>query len=442
MPPRLCLALVVCLALVAGACTESRDRADSDVAPATTTLPALPTLDEECPHEWGWTPEQRANIEAFTGGRDDILAFNDCQRFLRGSRSSPAYGDVFAIFIADAAARSGAVPGEGEMTPVALVAAWGAYEPLEIDGAGFYCILSNGRSGPNALMAPAGPDADCLEPVVSEGVRLFTVRRNVPLEPPPATGDVPGVARWGFDGLPGRGADPEADGWVQYAVLPCGDAVCYVGPTGPQGSGAGFAPKPPRAVLASISPGLPAGGRVRAIDGWHDMQFLADPERTDGRTRPHEGLPVGVILPDDSLGHRTIDDFDDGWVRVAEVAISGASAYERKLNFSPTTGDRYNVVELCSYAGSGNGTGNCGGVPADVEARCAMTDPEDPTARRWRRRHVNARTGAARHYCVRFNPRTEEDAELEVPGIVRWKWLAEDEETWVRCGLGCCSGAG
>lgn len=442
MPPKFPFALVVCLSLVAGACTEGRDRADSDVAPETTTLPALPTLDEECPHDWDWTPDQRANIEAFTGGRDDILAFNDCQRFLVGSRSSPAYGDVFAIFISDAAARSADVPGEGEMTPVALVAAWGAYEPLGIGGAGFYCILSNGRSGPNALMVPAGPDANCHEPVTSEGRALFTIRRGGTADSPVETSDMPGVARWAFDGVPGRGADPDADGWVQYAVLPCGDAVCYVGPTGPRGSGAGFAPKSPRAVLASISPDLPAGGRVKRVDGWNDIQFLADPERADGESRPHGGLPFGVILPDDSLAQRTVDDFDAGWVKVAEVAISASSAYEEKLNFASSTGGRYNSVELCSYIGGAEGTGNCDGLPADLARRCAPADPEDPGARRWRRRHVNAETGAVKHYCIRFTPRSKEDAELDVPGIVRWKWLAEDEETWYRCPGGCCVGAG
>lgn len=448
MPPKFVVPLVACLALATVACTEGRDRADSEATPATTAGPAVPTLDEECPHEWDWTPEQRENIEAFTGGRDDILAYNDCQRFLVGSRASPAYGDVFAIFVGDAAARSGDVPAEREKTPVALVAAWGVYEPLGIDAAGFYCILTDGRSGPNALMAPAGPDANCMEPVTSEGKTLFTVRRGGTPDSPVEANDVPGVARWAFDGVPGRGTDPDSVGWVQYAVLPCGGATCYVGPTrggdleDAQTSGPGFAPKSPRAVLASISANLPAGGRVRQVDGWHDIQFLADPESTDGETRPHRGLPVGVILPDDSLAQRTVDDFDAGWVKVAEVAISASSAYEEKLNFASSTGGRYNSVELCSYVGGTGGTGNCDGLPAELAQRCAPADPEDPGARRWRRRHVNAETGAVKHYCVRFIPRSEQDAELDVPGIARWKWLAEDEETWYRCPGGCCPGAG
>lgn len=445
MPGRTRRLLVLCLPLLPfGACVERDEAPDAADTAAVGTIAASqrpPVGDEECPDRWSWTPEQRTNIEAFTGGRDDILAFNDCQRFLIGSRTEPTYGDVFAIFIGESAATAADVPGVGELSTVALVAAYGAYEPLGIDAAGFYCILADGRSGPHAMMAPAGPDADCIEPVVSEGKSLFTIRRGGTSGSPQEAADVPAAARWGFDGIPGRGADPEVDGWVQYAVLPCGDAVCYVGPAGPEGSGAGFAPKSPRAILGAISPDLPASGRVRRVDGWHDIQFLADPAQVNGETRPHRGLPVGVILPDDSLAERTVEDFDAGWVRVAEVAISGTSAYEEKLNFASSRSGRYNTVELCSYGGDGEGTGNCSGLPADLAERCAPTDPEDPGARRWRSRHVSAETDLARHYCVSFNRHTE-DAELDVPGIVRWKWLANDEQAWERCPNGCCAGVG
>lgn len=442
MPPKSLFPLVACLALLTGGCNQDRQETGSETATMSAADATLPELDEECPHDWSWTPRQRENIEAFTGGRDDILAFNDCQRFLVGSRANPTYGGIFAIFIGEDAATAADVPGEDAMTPVALVAAYDAYEPLGIDDPGFYCILTDGRSGPHARMAPAGPDADCREPMESEGASLFVVRRGGPSGAPLGAADVPGVARWGFDGVPGHGTEPDADGWVQYAILPCGDAVCYVGPAGPQGSGAGFAPKSPRAVLGSISPQLPAGGTVRRVDGWNDIQFLANPELVDGGTRPHPGLPVGVILPDDSLALRSAEDFDAGWVRVAEVAISASSAYEDKLNFASSRGGRYNTVDLCSYPGGTGGAGNCDGLPPDLAERCEATDPEDREARRWRRRHVNAETGAARYYCVKFTPHARADEKLDIPGVARWKWLTEDEETWYRCAGGCCAGAG
>ncbi len=433
--------LLVSFPLVGLACGD----ADGPV----TELP--PPSGEECPHAWDWTEEQRKNIEAFTGGRDDVFAFNDCQRFLVGSRQDATYGDVFAIFIGDEADRRAAAPGTtaavgGEPPAVALVAARGSYPRLGIEEAGFYCLLMDGRDGPSALMAPAGRSADCLDPLVAEARTLYTIRRDV--EGPTPTGGepiVPGVARWGFDGLPSEdgetGDTSTADGrWVQYAILPCGDAVCYVGPTGANDAEAGFEPPSPVDVLAAISEELPSDGEVRRIDGWHDAQFLADPESPDGEPRPHPDLPVGVVIPDPALGERTLDDFDAGWVRVAEVAISASSRYEDKLNFAATTDSAYNVVELCSYT-AGEGPGRCEGLPGDFEQRCESTDLEDPEARRWRRKHINAATGSVAYSCVKYRPRVAEYGLLDVPGVVRWKWLADDEDMWLPCSQGCCTGA-
>ncbi|MFW6039676.1 MAG: hypothetical protein ACOC9N_01200 [Gemmatimonadota bacterium] len=404
--------------------------------------PELPPVGgEECPHEWDWTDEQRRNIEAFTGGRDDVFAFNDCQRFLVGSRQSPAYGEVFAIFVGAEAARgdAGAAASGEDEAAVALVAARGSYPPLGIGRAGFYCLLMDGRPGPNARMAPAGPGADCLDPPLEEARPLYTIRRDV--EGSRETGDgsaVPGVARWGFDGLPTGGAGSGNGHWVQYAILPCGDAVCYVGPTGPNDAEAGFDPPSPGDVLAAISGELPSDGEVRRVDGWHDAQFLADPAGPKGRPRPHPALLVGVLIPDPALGERTPEDFDAGWVRVAEVALSAPSGYEEKFNFAETTGSAYNVVELCSY--SGEAPGRCAELPEEVDRRCRSIDPKDPGARRWRRRHVNAATGSTAYSCVKYRPRPGVDGELDVPGVVRWKWLAEDEEAWFACPRGCCAG--
>lgn len=440
-----------------------------------------PLTAEECPHDWPWTTAQEKNIEAFTGERDEVPEYNDCQRFLLGSLSNPSYGNVFAIFVADSVAEAHGTGGDtpqetagaahgtetevpssaasaatsaanrNEMAAVALIAAWEDYGPLGISGPGFYCLLMDSRPRPSAAIVQAGANADCENPVMSTRHDLFVFpprlnRPNLPGRPtnvPLTSADVPGVVRWGFDGIPAKSDTDTATAaarWVQYVIVPCGTAICYVGPTGPGGSGAGFTPKPPHAVLAGMG-NLPLQGRAREVDFWHDTQFLADPGSSTGSPAPAKPALVGVLIPDDSLGNKTIKDFEGGWVPVAEVGMSD-SAYANKFNFA-ATGSKYNTVEACAYtAASPN---QCTGVPEVVEVRCKATDPQDPTnpadppARKWRARHTNV-DGTPTYHCIEYIPPSNSD--LTVPGTARWKWLKGDEALWFRCENGCCKDIG
>lgn len=438
---------------------EAEPEDEADAPPALT--------EEECPHDWPWTAAQEKNIEAFTGERDEVPEYNDCQRFLLGSMSDPSYGNVFAIFVAasvaeahgtdgdtpqapgesvrapssDPAAGTSAANGNG-MSAVALIAAWDDYRPLGIPRPGFYCLMMDSGSRPNAAIVEAGANADCDNPVMSTRHDLFVFRQpnrpNLPGRPPNeqlTPTDVPGVVRWGFDGVPAAGAAATGN-WVQYAIVPCGTAVCYVGPTGPGGSGAGFTPKPPYTILADMSGTLPQKGRTREVDFWHDTQFLADPGSSTGSTNPVVPPLVGVLIPDESLGNRTRQHFEDDWVRVAEVAMSG-SAYDSKFNFTATTGDVYNTVDACAYTGSASGSHNCDGLPTNIDSKCQATDPTDPAALKWRARHTSA-NGTVTYHCIQYIPPSTPG--LEVPGTARWKWLADDEALWFRCEDGCCKG--
>lgn len=436
---------------------EAEPDDEADAPPALTA--------EECPHHWPWTAAQEKNIEAFTGERDEVPEYNDCQRFLLGSMSDPSYGNVFAIFVADSVAEAhgtgGATPqnpggpaaatsasnGNG-MSAVALIAAWDGYQPLGIPRPGFYCLLMDSGPRPNAAIVEAGANADCDNPVMSTRHDLFVIRQpnrpNLPGRPPDqqlTSADVPGVVRWGFDGVRGTGVQstggqPARDP-VQYAIVPCGTAVCYVGPTRSGGSGAGFTPKPPHVVLAGISGNLPRNGRSREVDFWHDTQLLADPGSSAGSPNPVDPPLVGVLIPDNGLGDKIKKDFEDGWVRVAEVAMSG-SAYESKFNFAATTEGVYNVVHACAYT-TASGAEKCDGLPTNMKSKCQATDPTSPAEPKWRARHTSA-NGTVTYHCIQYIPPSTPG--LTVPGTARWKWLADDEALWFRCVNGCCKDIG
>lgn len=389
---------------------------------------------EECPHEWVWTPAQNANIKEFTGGRDDVPEYNDCQRFfLEGSAAAPAYTKtVFAIFAAESV--SDVLPTLlPPRSPVALIRAGEAYAPLGItDEHVFYCLSLTPRTGLNGILWVAGPNADCNTP--GERIKRLWVHRRAPGSAF-GPGSVPGVVRWGFDGIPAR--NERAGNWVQYAIVPCGEDVCYVGPTNEKGTGPGFTPKPPAQILASISPGLPGGGRVRQIDGWHDTQYLADPSSP---STPADSL-VGSLIPDPALATRTTGDFKLGWIRVAEVAMSG-SGYEAKYNFSPTLARSYNTIDACVYFSGDEGTGNCERLvdgtpqplPPSMGEECAKYDR---SVLRWRTRHINAARTDTTYHCIELKP-FPPVPDLVVPGTARWKWVEQDEKAWFRCPEGCC----
>lgn len=390
-----------------------------------------PEAGVECPHTWEWSdPLVAANVHTFTGGRDSIPEFNDCERFfMEGSSSAPAYTTgVFALFVSDSVATDDVVePPDNSVdtASVALVRALTEYAPLGIPSAEFYClILIRNRGAWRGGMAPAGTNADCTKPQLAQMHELAVIRR--PIAPPT---DLPKVVRWGFDGIPANG---QASGsWVHYAIVPCNESICYVGPRRGEGSAPGFVWKSPEAILAAIpsSPPLPTSGRVRRVDGWHDTQFLANPASGSGTIQPAAPPLVGVLIPDGALASRTTEDFEKGWVQVAEVALSTTSGYEKKYNFSATKGGAYNTIEACMFKGSP--PGNCDRLPSSL--KCSYDKP----AGSWRTRHTNATTKTVTYHCVDLRP-FPSNSSLVIPGTTRWKWDEKDEKAWFRCPQGCC----
>lgn len=415
---------------------------------ADATAPDTTTGAEECPHTWDWdqwddsnNPTLGANIDAFTGGRDDIPEYNDCQRFFaEGTSNAPKYTDqAFAIFVSDSVA-TGKPGSSSQPSAVALIRAGEQYKPLGLDDEGFYCLFLEPRisgNGVKAYMAPA-PDGDCRQ--AGAKTQDLWVFKGIPGSRP-RPGDVPPVVRWGFDGVKSTGAG--AGQGVHYAIVPCDGNVCYVGPTRAKAGGAaGFTRRPPAEILKNLSSSpLPAGGLTRTFDGWHDIQHLANPVASSGTVDPAHPPLVGALIPDENLAELEEEDFLDGWQPVAEVAMSG-NAYKAKLNFAATTGAEYNRIDACAYKTNEAGTGNCtiqeGGttspLPASVAQKC---DKYNDAGLAWRTRHYDPGDGTYTYHCVEVKPFPANQA-LVVPGTVRWKWHTDDEKAWFRCPLGCC----
>lgn len=408
-----------------------------------------PTYIRECPHDLV-DRENRKALEDFTGGRDDIPEYNDCQKLMTGSSAAPRYGPLAAIFaggeVPEVHVVPASLPGDTQVAhAVAVIRSWGDYNPLGIR-TGYNCLFLQAAGDDwRAHMMPVGHTLDCSGAARSEfgpKVLRVTVVDRRPDGSPYGPGDVPLAARWGFD----------QQTWRQYAIVKCGIAICAIGEA---------APPPPdlRAELTAINAHVNSGSVKYDAAVWHDEQFLAakpSPNLIVGfwngswlaqlsgwkfsGLQPASPRIWGAAVPDDSLGQRGLEDFRRGWIPVARVALSRESSdYVNKMNFGSSRGVELNLVEACIDIG-----GNCEGLDsAAMDGRCASIDEKarnrtNGTSDKWRARHTNMQTGEQRHFCIDFYGLDPDDADLVVPGMVRLRWEG-DEKLWFRCPAGCCT---
>jgi hypothetical protein len=195
--------------------------------------------------------------------------------------------------------------------------------------------------------------------------------------------------------------------------------ACEIGP-------GDFEPEPElpadaKSKILAITGISTAKRRVVEFRGWYDQQLLAEP---DGA----EGLKVGGVLatlvPSPDLGAmNNVQDFNN-WQRVAFAYLpDDAPTYAEKLNLRKGV----NVIYLRrgakeSVFASGE----------KVERDCEGED--DNTADPWWAK-VESPSGAVKYYCVH---RWVHPTAGRLPGTVRWRWLRDDEKTWIRCPGGCC----
>lgn len=259
-----------------------------------------------------------------------------------------------------------------------------------------------------AYVVPADPTADgAVEcPVVgSERLADFPAL-GVSATPLVDAAAAPSAARWDADF--GNG------GQSQHISVRCGDAWCDVMPTDAAGPVPDLRPD-----------GVPADA-MADLKGWYDQQYLAVPDPAKpGSLMP--GPTLATYVPARGMGNFTQPQFDE-WRVVGYIHLGGESAhYKDKLNLEPG----WNTVSMRR------------GELTDAETpfracRGEAVGSEDDAKHKpdpwWVR--IGSAGGRVSYYC---SYRHQHPSATDVlPGIVRWRWLDDDETTWQRCPQGCC----
>lgn len=375
----------------------------------------------------------------------NVPEYHDCQRFID---SSGAYGSVYAIFAAYRLRRLDSAS-VGEQLPVGTIyTPDGTYDALGIKP-GFNCLFLTRSAGKwSAVMVHRGQgrtaaacnrqDSTSSNPLT--GQPLDVIMRVVgPVFPPRfRPNDYPPVARWDWDSVNRK----------QYIGIRCGAAWCEVGAPG-------FQPSPPYDGPTLVFDRTPAGAlparmrdRVQLIKGWYDVQQLA--AANDGSSQ-HPSSVRGTLIPSpvlDTVNWRgqsfALKFYRNRWIHVAFAILD---ADYGKWNLRRGT----NKILLCY--GSADTTSCSIPVPAPSEGplTTSLTScPPDPTDKtlHWWAKTVSA-TGDTSYSCVKrmdhlaqvgaFMGALGPGAQYSIPGAARWRFLLNDESTWVSCPTGCCT---
>jgi hypothetical protein len=187
----------------------------------------------------------------------------------------------------------------------------------------------------------------------------------------------------------------------------------------------------------------------KAIKGWYDEQYLADPSpggpvRTD---------VIGTVFPVAGLSRRTKADYDTGFVTVAYVALrtkptiptaadsqaarASLAKYTARFGFHAVDPDQpfdsMSTISLCSgpkevcFRGGGSIPTQCTPQSFDPDGNLL---PEQWWAR------TKGKRSKPIYFCVTYRQHPEN---FKMPGVVRWRWHPNPGETnWMECPKGCC----
>ena len=260
----------------------------------------------------------------------------------------------------------------------------GPYNALHLS-AGFNCVYLTHEDTPDRWWAKVSPP---VSGVCRSGVAAKIVTSAEQFSTNAA--DYPAVTRW-VEGSHGGHSR------VPMLGVRCGNAWCNIGPGSANNS----------THAGEQGAGTTARWVVR---GWYDEQKLSLP----ASPIPAPDGPTLSIVPHDQLGSKLDSDFLNNWVEVARVVVPSGATLPAKYGGTPpnTTGFHFrtgvNVISLRHNTG----------FPGDY----------------W---EVEVRNGAVFKRWRKVTP--EPHAGWSIPGTARWKWSEQDEEIWVRCGVGCCT---
>jgi hypothetical protein len=241
--------------------------------------------------------------------------------------------------------------------------------------------------------------------------------------------DFPAVARWDWD----------VRSTTQVIGFGCLDGWCEVGElghdpeTGPELTA--------MAGIAGLSSAV-ALSPVLRVKGWYDEQRLSPTLRHWWKPGAGPRSVVGTIVPVPGLDQFDSIAFADTWRTIAYVNLSEPSdEYHQLQSFAPISAGKVTTISLCMEAWGGStplpkGAG-CEGISQKLrqQAKCVL-EPTAPTIHWWAMT-TPADNPHPKYWCI---VRRSAPAGVPVPGTARWRWMADDETTWGRCGGACCSG--
>lgn len=391
---------------------------------------------------------------ALASGSAFVPEYNDCQRFPVGATKS--YGPLVAIFAADslnqvekaiydsAAERPKAAVKRA--LPIALILDWGAttyakvndYDPLHIvrGATGFNCLYMWAEITPHpapghphaadttrhGVIAQAASANGACAPAVDPqsppaGARTLQVTYR-PTNPPHGLSQHAAVARWDWD----------ERNHEQYIVIGCREGWCDISDdrTTLDPSQSRDDPKE-----------SPDERRPRRLKEFYDEEYLAEAGPPGGPPLV-QGTVRGTFFPAADLKAKNFDPnggaYKNHWVRVAGALISEPSpTYLKKLNFTEplpsgkTFGDSLNKIDLCM------GTfADCAGPSVPLPKTCPNSTATATTRKYWAR--ITSTNGVVSYRCVAQRIHTN----MDIPGIVRWRWTTTDQQGWIACPSGCC----
>ena len=410
----------------------------STCGPGPMTLP-------ECPHDWDFSKiqikrgKELVPLQTLNGSphlsapqaQTNVPEFNDCQRLIIDSGETARYDSLYAVFahdsLDDTLKIKSALDTGAAFPMVEILSLGGNYPQLRIEpGVNCLFVFKTNNEWRARLVAFGSVEQDCHSAKTVNQVLSYhelSIKRTTPGL---TWNDYPAVARWEWD----VGSNTQVIGFR------CLDGWCEVGElghqpdTGPDLTG----------TMDGIA-GL-SGSPVLKVKGWYDEQRLSPAK--NGWWKPGKGplSVLGTIVPVPGLDRLDAASFAS-WQLIAYVNLSAPSPeYDKGQLFVPmTSAGNVTTISFCMEDWGGTNplpTGQgCAGISIASRqgAKCG-TEPTAPTIHWWAKTEP-ADKKAPRYWCI---VRRSAPDRVPVPGTARWRWLADDETTWGRCGGACCAG--